>query len=222
MLNLLLCMLFAATLRLAAPIPLTAERAGETQELEAKAGPPVEFKTLQAVNSDIVGWIRIPDTRIDYPIVQSEDNDRYLHTGFDGRENRGGSIFLDYESASDFSGKNMVLYGHNMKNGTMFRDLVEFKDPDYFRAHRYLEIYTPERIIRLKTIACYYDKADAVIRKMEFRDDEEFQEFVREILKPCEFAEMPESSVDRLYTFVTCSYEEDDARTYLFAVEDSV
>ena len=192
----------------------------ETDQQESETmDPPVEFETLQAVNPDIVGWIRIPGTKIDYPVVQTEDNDRYLHTGFDGKENASGSIFLDYEGRSDFKGRNTVLYGHNMKNGTMFRDLIKFKDKDYFKKHQYFAIYTPERTIYLKAIACYYDKADAIIRKTEFRDDEEFQEFVEDVLTPCQFAEAPKRTVENLYTLVTCSYEEDDARTYLFAIE---
>ena len=183
-------------------------------------GPPVQFSTLQAVNPDIVGWIRIAGTQIDYPIVQAADNDKYLHTGFNGKENVAGSIFLDYESQSDFAGKNTVLYGHNMKNGTMFKDIVKFKNVDYFKEHQYFVIYTPDRTIHLKAIACYYDKADVIIRRTEFQDDREFQEFVQDILEPCRFLEMPETSIDQLYTLVTCSYEKEDARTYLFAIED--
>lgn len=180
---------------------------------------PVDFKKLAAVNPDVVGWITIPNTNIDYPIVQCSDNETYLNKSFDGKEAKAGSIFLDFESQKELRGCNTVLYGHHMKNGTMFKDVVLYKDEDYFKEHQYFEIYTPKETIHLKAVSCYYIQNDPVVRKTRFRNRESFQEFVKTMLKPCPFAEIPEKPIENLYTLVTCSYEIEDGRTVLFAVE---
>ena len=180
---------------------------------------PINFEELMRENPDTIGWIRVPDTNIDYPIVQGEDNDFYLNHDFYGKENIAGAIYLDFESQGDFVGRNNVLYGHNMKNGSMFKDIVRYKDPSYFKEHQYFSIYTPEREIRLKAVSCYYGEAKPIVRKTRFKSQEAFDEFVKEMIAPCSYAETVEYPVKALYTFVTCSYEINDARTFLFAVE---
>ena len=84
-----------------------------------------------------IGWIYVPDTHINYPIMQSEDNDFYLHHGADGGYLYAGSIFLDYRCNADFSGVSNILYGHNMSNRSMFADVTNFTDRAYFDSHRY-------------------------------------------------------------------------------------
>ncbi|MDD3252737.1 MAG: class B sortase [Lachnospiraceae bacterium] len=180
---------------------------------------PIDFESLRQQNPDTVGWIRIPDTRVDYPIVQTADNNKYLHTDFEGKESVYGAVYLDFESKVDFSGWNNPLYGHNMKDGSMFKDVVKFKDKEFFENHRYLEIYTPERTIHLKTVACYYSDASGIVRQTRFKSQESFDAWVEERLSPCSFAEMPEASVGSMFVLVTCSYEMNDARTLLYAVE---
>ncbi len=193
----------------------------ETQEetTEAPYVSPIDFEALAEVNPDVIGWIRIPGTNVDYPIVQTGDNDKYLHTSFEGEESVSGAVYLDFESDSDMMGFNNILYGHNMKNGSMFKDIVKYKEQSYFDAHKYFEIYTPERTIRLKAISCYYAKAEPIVRKTRFKTRESYEAFVKEMIKPCAWYEMPEFPIDSLYTLVTCSYEVNDARTILYAVE---
>lgn len=179
-----------------------------------------DFSKLLVINPETVGWLVIPGTQINYPIVQAKDNDKYLHTGFNGESSAAGSIFLDYESSPDMLGRNNVIYGHNMKNGTMFRDLLQFKDKDFFEKHRNFQIYTSDRVINLKAISCYYGKADAGIRKTKFDNQEEYQEFVINLIHKCPYAEYPVGAVKSIYTLITCSYEVNDARTYLIAIEE--
>lgn len=188
-------------------------------ETEAAYVSPIDFEALAKVNPDVIGWIRIPDTNVDYPIVQTDDNDKYLHTSFEGEESVSGAVYLDFESDSDMMGFNNILYGHNMKNGSMFKDIVNYKDQSYFDEHQYFEIYTPERTIRLKAISCYYAKAEPIVRKTRFKTRESYEAFIKEMIKPCPWYETPEFPIDSLYTLVTCSYEVNDARTLLFAVE---
>lgn len=194
----------------------------EPQETEAETEAyisPIDFEALSEVNPDVIGWIRIPDTNVDYPIVQTDDNDKYLHTSFEGEESIAGTVYLDFESDSDMMGFNNILYGHNMKNGSMFKDIVKYKDQSYFDEHKYFEIYTPERTIHLKAISCYYAKAEPIVRKTRFKTRESYEAFIKEMIKPCAWYEMPEFPIDSLYTLVTCSYEVNDARTILYAVE---
>lgn len=179
-----------------------------------------DFSKLLEVNSDTVGWLFMPGTKINYPIVQTTDNEKYLHTGFNGEDNVSGTIFLDYESDPDMMGKNNIIYGHNMKNGTMFRDLLQYKNKEFFEEHRYFQIYTLDRVINLKAISCFYGKADADIRQTRFNNQEEYEVFVEKLINKCEYAETPDKPVKSIYTLITCSYEINDARTYLIAVEE--
>lgn len=188
-------------------------------ETEAPYVSPIDFEALQAENPDTVGWIRIPDTRIDYPIVQAADNEKYLHTDFEGKDSVYGTVYLDCDSRPDFSGWNNPVYGHHMKDGSMFKDVVKFKEEAYFKDHQYFEIYTPERTIHLKAVACYYSDSNGIVRKTRFATRESFDKWLDERLSPCGFAEKPEVPVDSMFVLVTCSYELNDARTLLYAVE---
>lgn len=202
-----------------------AERGAESEKPKAARTPrlayesPIDFRKLAEINPDITGWIRIPDTGIDYPIVQSSDNHMYLHKSFNGENADAGCIFMDFEGQKDLRGYNNILYGHNMKNGSMFRDVVRYRDEEYFKAHQYFEIYTPTETIHLKAVSCYYIQDAPEVRRTRFRDDGEFDAFVHRMLEPCRYAQMPGKPVENLYTLVTCSYETEDARTVLFAVE---
>lgn len=188
-------------------------------ETEAPYVSPIDFAPLLATNPDTIGWIRVPDTKIDYPIVQSPDNQYYLHKDFDGKDSVYGTIYLDADSKPDFSGWNNPIYGHHMKDGSMFKDVVKFKDQNFFENHRYFEIYTPERTIHLKTLGCYYSDSNGIVRKTSFKSQASFDKWVSERLAPCSFAEAPTQPFDSMFVLITCSYEKNDARTLLFAAE---
>lgn len=191
----------------------------ESEETEAPYISPIDFEALWAENSDVIGWITIPDTKIDYPILYTDNNETYLHTDFNGKDSVYGAIYLDCDSEPDFSGWNNPIYGHHMKDGSMFKDVVKFKDEEFFKEHQYFEIYTPERTIHLKAISCYYTGSDGIVRKTKFKDQESYDAWLMERLKPCKYAEIPEVPVGSVFTLVTCSYEKQDARTLLYAVE---
>ena len=98
--------------------------------------------------NDFIGWIYVADSDIDYPIVQGTDNQYYLHHAPDGTENEVGSIFLDYQCASDFSDKQNILFGHNMQSG-MFGDIRSFKEREKYDSHRYGWIFMNDRQYRI-------------------------------------------------------------------------
>lgn len=103
---------------------------GEPEETEPELVPPisVDFEQLRGYNSDVVGWIYAVGTNINYPVVQSDDNDYYLHRDMDGNYSAAGTIFIDCDNASDFSDGNTIIYGHHMKDGSMFAQLEKFAD----------------------------------------------------------------------------------------------
>lgn len=201
------------------------DTAGETKEavLETdKSGTyvsPIRFEELRKINPDIVGWIKIGGTGIDYPIVQTDNNDTYLDTDFEGNKSAAGAIFLDFGSEPDFSGRHNIIYGHHMKNGTMFKELVKYKDENFFKEHQDITVYTPEREFHLIPITAFYTDSAPVRRKTAFETEESFQAYVGEMIKGGPFLQKPEEPVGRLWSFVTCSYEFQDARTILYACE---
>lgn len=100
-----------------------------------------ELAKLRALNPDVVAWLQVDDTQIDYPVVQGEDNSRYINTDAAGNYSLSGSIFLDYRNASDFSSPNSILYGHHMAKGTMFGQLDEYRKRSFFDTHRTGSLY---------------------------------------------------------------------------------
>ena len=104
----------------------------QTEQAADAAPSPIDFDGLKQENPETVGWIEIPSAGISYPVVQAEDNEKYLTTGFDGNESKSGAIFLDYKSQPDMMGYHTIIYGHHMRDGSMFANLVDFKDADYF------------------------------------------------------------------------------------------
>ena len=198
----------------------TSEAESTTEaETEPTYESPVKFDELRKINPDIVGWLRIADTKIDYPIVQTGNNETYLNTDFEGKKSVAGAVFLDYECEPDFSGRHNIIYGHNMKNGTMFKDIVKYKDEEYFKEHQDIIVYTPEREYHLRPISALYTDAGGIRRKTKFTTDESFQAYVEEMTKGCAFGQLPEEPVGQLWSFITCSYEFNDARTILYAYE---
>ena len=121
----------------------------------------VDFSYLESVNPDIVAWIDLPDTGISYPILQSGDDkyeDYYLHHNVDNSYGYPSSIYMQKLNASDFKDPVTVLYGHNMKNGTMFAGLHNYEDADYFANHSDITIYTPTGTKHYRVFASlFYD-----------------------------------------------------------------
>ena len=116
----------------------------EEGDSEGNAVFQVDFDKLQSVNKEVVGWIRFENpSKISYPIVQAEDNDKYLKTTVEGKKNGAGSIFMDANNTADFSDRNTFIYGHNMKNGSMFGQLRKYKSYDFYKENPYFYIYTP-------------------------------------------------------------------------------
>ena len=196
-------------------LELADDSAPEPEELTAFE----KYADVYAQNSDLVGWITVPGTRIDYPVMQTKDNPNfYLKHAFDQSYSSYGVPYMQ-ENCDIGISDNLVLYGHHMKNGSMFKDISRYKDQGYFDQHSEIILYTPEREIHLKALAAVCTSPDAIRRKTEFASGEEFASYIQQMTAGASASAPIEGTIVRLYSFVTCSYEFNNARTILYAYE---
>lgn len=188
---------------------------------EKKEKSGIDFKKLKKINPDIIGWIYIEGTRIDYPIVQGKNNQEYLHKTVQGRKNASGSIFMDAKGKKDFNSDNNVIYGHHMRNGSMFADLMKLRENSFVKKHPYIFLYTPKYKLRLKIISAYAKPAAGAQIPIDFSSRKEKKKYMEKIQRSSEILEQTayKRIPNHLYTFVTCSYERKDNRTFVHAVE---
>ena len=137
---------------------------GEDTEENQEEIVTVDFEALKKINPEIIAWIRIPDTKIDYPVVQGTDNEFYLKHTFKKTEHVAGSIFLDKDNSPDFSNRKSILYGHNMKDGSMFQGLHKYENEQYLETHNKVYLYLPDgQSLTCSVIRCEYVNADSDI-----------------------------------------------------------
>ena len=177
----------------------------------------VDWKALKKVNPDVQGWLYQKDTVINYPVVQGTDNDTYLHTRFDKQWSGGGTLFVDCRMEKNFKGFNSIIYGHHMKDGSMFRSIRGYtKEDGYYDKHKTLELATPHGNYHLVVFSAFITKAtDEDTYKMTY-DEAEKQAYID---RAWERSELPitKDSVDvtkndRLVTLSTCAYDYEEAR----------
>lgn len=176
-------------------------------------GKKIDFEGLQRnENEDIYAWIYIPNTNIDYPIVQHPDNpEYYLNRDLDGNSSTAGCIFTQYYNAKDFNDNNTVIYGHNMKNKSMFRTLHNYEDASFFEENPYVYIYT-EYDTRIYQVFAEYEYSDKhIVLSYDFEDDDVFGEYLTEInnLSKAQYYnnynwEMSVTQEDKIITLSTC------------------
>lgn len=193
--------------------------AQQTPETDTTNWPEVDFAELQAINPDVVAWIFIEGTNINYPVVQGTDNSYYLNHLFDGRRNGAGSIFMDYRNTGDFADRNNILYGHHMQNDTMFAQITEYKEQAFYDAHPVCLVMTPQGNHKLEFFAGYVIDMNSQAWKLEFASDEEYALWLEDALSKSTFTSSVDPTAhDRVVTFSTCTYEYNDARYVLVGV----
>lgn len=135
----------------------------------------VDLQALRYVNQDVLGWIYIPDTPVSYPVMMADSRDEYLHTTWDGKYNYAGSIYLEYKNMRDFTDYNTILYGHRMKNDTMFGSLSYYEEQSYRDAHPYIYIAAADGIRRYEVFAAYQAELGTETYRLYFPDDAQKQ-----------------------------------------------
>jgi sortase B len=192
---------------------------GETRQLEVIQWPEVDFDGLQAINPDIVGWIYIADTQISYPVVQASDNSYYLKRMVDGGHNSAGSIFMDYRNDSNLTDRNSILYGHHMKNGSMFAGLVKYKTSGYYEEHPRALLMTPEKNYVIDFFSGYVASEDMDAWQVAFADDVSYAQWLKEAQsRSCFQSSVEVDSSCQVVTLSTCSYEFENARFVLVGI----
>ncbi len=176
---------------------------------------PIDFATLQQGAPDAYAWIRIPDTKIDYPVVQSAVDDSFYlnHNAQKGAE-FAGAIFSEMANSKDFSDPMTVLYGHNMKNGSMFQNLHKFEDRSFFDSHHDIFVYTPNKVLKYYIFAAYTFDNSHLLNTIDFSDPVVFDRYTRDILQLKSVYTNIDSTVeikadDKLLTLSTCTGNSD-------------
>ena len=192
-----------------------AEAADGQTEANGKVYIPdigVNFDILKTISGDAVAWLYCPDTVIDYPVMKADDYVYYLSHLPDGAQNANGSLFIDFNNASDFSEALTVIYGHNMRSKMMFGSLAEYKSQKYYEEHPYMYVYTKEANYRIELL--YGCVVDAVQwREQSFMYEENVDALIAYAALNTTFESNAEcSGGDRIVVMSTCSYEFENAR----------
>ena len=165
----------------------------------------VDFEGLYKENNDYIGWLYVGSCEISYPVVQGDDNDYYLHNTFEKEANFAGCIFIDFQDEPDFSRFNTFVYGHAMKNGTMFGSLKKLrKDENNLKNDPYIYMYLKDGIYRYKIYSYYIDKKDSEMYNSA-DTEEQYRKYLRAALdKSMVDCEVEPSVEDNSITLVTC------------------
>ncbi|MBF2592803.1 class B sortase [Listeria welshimeri] len=169
-----------------------------------------ELISLQKLNKDMAGWLTIADTEIDYPILQSTDNDYYLHHNYKNEKARAGSIFKDYRNTNEFLDKNTIIYGHNMKDGSMFADLRKYLDKDFFKAHPTFSYESGLTNYKVEIFSVYETTTDFYYIETDFPGKQDFDDYLEKVQQQSIYkSNVKVSSKDRIITLSTCDTEKD-------------
>ena len=184
------------------------------EEKKQEEGPeyvsPIDFEELQKLNADIYAWIEIPGTAINYPVVQSPNDDGYyLNHTIEGQEGYPGTIYTERQNAKDFSDYNTVIYGHNMKDGSMFMGLHAYEDPQYLKEYNEVIIYTPNHQYTYRIFAAVIYNNSHILNSYDFENEEQRQLYLDSIYASRTMQSSIDDSVEvdtqsKLLTLSTC------------------
>lgn len=193
----------------------------ETIQTNQETGEAViDFDKLYEKNKDTIGWLKVNNTSIDYPVVKGNDNDFYLNHNFNKESNLGGWLFADYRMKADGTDRNLVIHGHNMKDGSMFGTLKKVLNKDWYENNENLEIIyqTTEKEYKYKVFSIYQVPVESYYTKRNFASNQEYQEFLNTIKgrSKKDFGINLKVS-DQIMTLSTCA-SNDNYRVVLHAV----
>lgn len=186
---------------------------GKAPQTESSKEARAQFRALLDVNPDVIGWIRIGNTAIDYPVVQGEDNAYYLTRNYKGEEASAGSIFLDFRNDIGKAQPNTVIYGHRMKDGSMFGDLKKFLKEDFFRDNLAFQYDTLYHSYRAEIFSVYPATADLDYIRTGFESEREYAAFLQSLQERSLYkTDTVLGAEDRIVTLSTCDYTLDPAK----------
>ncbi|MDO4443190.1 MAG: class B sortase [Slackia sp.] len=200
-----------------------AQQAFPQKEADALASMTVDWDALLAQNSDTVGWIYMPGTSIDYPIVQGETDEEYLKKDFAGNTGgivHKGAIFLSADNDPSMADHNNVIYGHNMNDDTMFAHLLQMADQQVFDSARTFYVFTPTQNYRCSTFALdVVDSTQTSILQFDFPDSNAMADYVASRIEesvPAPPQDVDAAAASKLFTLITCGDDYATTRAVLF------
>ena len=199
------------------------EKEEETPQ-ESHVEIPINFEELQAKNPDIYAWIQIDGTNINYPLVQSAtDNEYYLNHTIEGQEGYPGLIYTENGNTKEFTEFNTVIYGHDMKDGSMFQNLHNYTDMTYMQQHPNVIIYTPDQKLTYQIFAATVYDDRHILYSFDFAFEEERQKFLDSIYNAKDLGKVIREDVSvntdsRILTLSTCMTGQDEKRFLVEAV----
>ncbi len=170
----------------------------------------IDFESLKKQNSEIYAWITIPNTNVDYPILQSATDDNfYLNHDLDKNYSFPGAIYSQSMNSKDFSDRVTVLYGHNMLNGSMFASLHKFEDSDFFEENKYIYVYTENAKLTYEIVSAMSYDDRHIMNSFDFSDDEVYSTYLDSVINPHSISSnvrqgMNLTTDDKLLVLSTC------------------
>ena len=179
----------------------------------------IDFAAMREKYPDVVGWIYGANTGLDCPIVQTaeEGGEYYLYRDIDGKDNKNGTVFLDWRCASDFSTQNNMIYGHNMKTGLMFAPLIKYKSQAFFDAHPYLYLYTPSQTYKVHLFAGMETPHDSEVYSYNLSSS-----YLQECINSSTFNSGLGVPTGNILTMSTCDYDYANARYVLLGELEAI
>lgn len=182
----------------------------ETQDIKEQQSQMIQprFEKLQTINENIVGWITIPNSQLNNPVMYSGDNDYYLHHNYLDEESRAGSVFMDFRNDVEGLGRHTILYGHVMRNGSMFGEIAKFAEQSYADEHSVMTFSTLYGNYELQVFAAYETTTDFYYIETDFTDDAAFGQFLTEIQKRSVISmpvDVDVTATDQILTLSTCT-----------------
>lgn len=167
----------------------------------------INFEELLSINPNIVGWIQVEGTNINYPIVQGKDNTYYLKHNYYNKYSSVGAIYMDATANSDFSSLNTFIYGHYTQQGIMFGQLGQFMNQSFYESHKNIYIYTPEQNYVVEVFSVHVDDASSPSYQMNFTTTEAYKKYLDLMIEKSQIKSNIEvdSTTDKIVTLYSCS-----------------
>lgn len=181
----------------------------------------LKLEELKKQNSEIIGWVEIENTDINYPVLQAKDNDFYMNHNYKGEYSSAGAIFLDKDYNWDIPSSNLLIYGHNMKNSTMFQNLLKYNSIDFYKEHPIIRFTTLQEDADYEIVGAFYSKVYFKTDKNVFKyyqfinaqNEDEYNNFIQNVKKSSLYDTGIDAKYDdQLITLSTCSYHTADGR----------
>ena len=187
--------------------------------------PQVDWAGLKAVNDEVVGWVQIPGTAVNFPVYQASDNEKYLHTSAEGEYSLGGQVFMDYENtAPGMVDAQTIIYGHHLRNGAMFKPISDMENREMFDSVSTVWYVTESATYELEPLMLYQtDSSDANVRRFAFASPEELTAYLTDLLGRATTSRADAAEripgVSQVLSLCTCNYDDGDSgRTVLACI----